>query len=523
MSNLGPQQQNQTYPGLLQVDGGISSTLKPVQDGDGNFSGLWLSSTGTNALTATDFVASVNNVPITNALPRPISDGFGDYVSVKDFGAVGDGTTDDTVAIQNAINAMPANGGTLHIPAGTYLVTSPLSIPSLHNRGCIFGDGDATVIKAQSCSAFLFAGQGYYGFMLYRMKLQGNSTAGVSAIDCTPSVVSYVVTAHFQYISIVGFVQAWKLMNAQICKFEDCEANMATGGIVFNVVPTSGSGQQCNSNRVLRLRVTGINIATISCNLPTPTERATNWLFDSCDFQQAGTSVTPLTIVDTYYSVINCEFENYTGANLIELRSDNSLTPNFARIEGNILQGGGAAGAGKLYLNRTGSQWPQFIRISNNDAGSSSINLCDCNGRDVVFIANQGTVNDVTPQYNVYIAGTPAMGSFLTYSRVIDGRTTIPYNGTMGVDASLGNEFVINMTGGSAVTLNSPTNGKIGQRITVRLINTSGGALGTVTWGAAYKMSVWTNPANGFSRSIDFDFDGTNWIEAARTPADVPN
>ena len=49
MSNLGPQQQNQTYPGLLQVDGGISSTLKPVQDGDGNTTGLWLSSTQVSA------------------------------------------------------------------------------------------------------------------------------------------------------------------------------------------------------------------------------------------------------------------------------------------------------------------------------------------------------------------------------------------------------------------------------------------------------------------------------------------
>ena len=49
MSNLGPQQQNQTYPDLLQVDGGISSTLKPVQDGDGNAAALWISSTQVSA------------------------------------------------------------------------------------------------------------------------------------------------------------------------------------------------------------------------------------------------------------------------------------------------------------------------------------------------------------------------------------------------------------------------------------------------------------------------------------------
>lgn len=44
-----------------------------------------------------------------------------DSVSVKDFGAVGDGTTDDTAAIQAAINS---GAGKIEIPSGTYLVTS---------------------------------------------------------------------------------------------------------------------------------------------------------------------------------------------------------------------------------------------------------------------------------------------------------------------------------------------------------------------------------------------------------------
>jgi len=44
-------------------------------------------------------------------------------VSVKDFGAVGDGVTDDTVAIQAAINYLSPLGGTLHIPKGAYIVS----------------------------------------------------------------------------------------------------------------------------------------------------------------------------------------------------------------------------------------------------------------------------------------------------------------------------------------------------------------------------------------------------------------
>lgn len=62
--------------------------------------------------------------------------------SVKDFGAAGDGTTDDTAAIQNAINSLPlnpagdgilsplgyANGGTIYIPRGRYKVSSTLTL-----------------------------------------------------------------------------------------------------------------------------------------------------------------------------------------------------------------------------------------------------------------------------------------------------------------------------------------------------------------------------------------------------------
>jgi hypothetical protein len=47
------------------------------------------------------------------------------YVSVKDFGAVGDGVADDTAAIQAAVDAVfSAGGGTIYIPTGTYLVSS---------------------------------------------------------------------------------------------------------------------------------------------------------------------------------------------------------------------------------------------------------------------------------------------------------------------------------------------------------------------------------------------------------------
>ena len=44
------------------------------------------------------------------------------------FGAAGDGVADDTVKIQNAINAVPVSGGEVYLPAGTYRLTNQLVV-----------------------------------------------------------------------------------------------------------------------------------------------------------------------------------------------------------------------------------------------------------------------------------------------------------------------------------------------------------------------------------------------------------
>lgn len=60
----------------------------------------------------------------TGAVARSVASKLGESVSVKDFGAVGDGVTDDTAAIQAALTYMASiNGGTLLFPSGTYALT----------------------------------------------------------------------------------------------------------------------------------------------------------------------------------------------------------------------------------------------------------------------------------------------------------------------------------------------------------------------------------------------------------------
>jgi hypothetical protein len=78
------------------------------------------------------------NVPITitaaSGLGNEIFVGpFANWLNVKTTpgcGATGNGSTDDTAAIQNCINKLSSTTPVLYFPAGTYKITSALSVPS---------------------------------------------------------------------------------------------------------------------------------------------------------------------------------------------------------------------------------------------------------------------------------------------------------------------------------------------------------------------------------------------------------
>ena len=69
----------------------------------------------------------------TGAVATTVQTKLRENVSVKDFGAVGDGTTDDTTAFVNAL----ATGRNIFVPYGTYKITSSLNI----TEGSIIGEG----------------------------------------------------------------------------------------------------------------------------------------------------------------------------------------------------------------------------------------------------------------------------------------------------------------------------------------------------------------------------------------------
>lgn len=77
----------------------------------------------------------------TGASQRTVLDKLRDVVSVKDFGAVGDGVADDTAAIQAAINS----GKAAFVPKGTYKISATLDL----NNGykALIGDPSMPIIN----------------------------------------------------------------------------------------------------------------------------------------------------------------------------------------------------------------------------------------------------------------------------------------------------------------------------------------------------------------------------------------
>jgi hypothetical protein len=112
---------------------------------------------GTGATTALGALSNFQFLQSwTGAVARGVSSKLADTVSVKDFGAQGDGITDDTTSIQNALNS---GAGSIFLPCGTYYV-GQLSIPS---RTEFYGQSACSVLKAKAAlnAAVLVLQNGY--------------------------------------------------------------------------------------------------------------------------------------------------------------------------------------------------------------------------------------------------------------------------------------------------------------------------------------------------------------------------
>ncbi len=134
---------------------------------------------GSAAIATTNFLASG-----VGAVSRTISAKLGDFISVKDFGAAGDGVADDTTEIQAALTA--ATGTTLYFPAGTYVFNSQLIVPI--NTHILGAGHESTILDASGATNQAFGLIQAHGSI--SGSLGGGLTGSVTAGDLTLTLTS---------------------------------------------------------------------------------------------------------------------------------------------------------------------------------------------------------------------------------------------------------------------------------------------------------------------------------------------
>ena len=237
------------------------------------------------------------------AVVRTVQNKLRESVSVKDFGAVGDGVTDDTAAIQAAITYVSSVGGTVWLPRGTYKTTSAITITA--SNVSFVGDGSgATIINNTGTGDGLVLGDGsaqVIGSTVGGFTLQGSASSG----RCV-----------------------WGRIFTDSCTLTDIYTNSGSKGISLD---------SCYSLRVVNCRVRSAVGNGIEANAITH-----NTLFLGCKSQVNGGHGF---YTDGCYAIafIECNSE-FNTKDQININSGRGIRVENCYIEGIMPTAGGYAG-----------------------------------------------------------------------------------------------------------------------------------------------------------------------------------
>ena len=135
--------------------------------------------------------------------------------NVLDFGAVGDGTTDDTAAIQAALTT----GRSVYLPQNTYAISATLRLNS--DGQIFFGDGDGNTNEpARSVLKWIGASSGkmfsisngttenWQNCTVKNIWFNGNSLANIAIEGCAAAVSGGAWRNRYEYLTISGLTGA---------------------------------------------------------------------------------------------------------------------------------------------------------------------------------------------------------------------------------------------------------------------------------------------------------------------------
>jgi Pectate lyase superfamily protein/Major tropism determinant N-terminal domain len=275
----------------------------------------------------------------TQPIVRTLQDKIDDIVSVKDFGATGDGVTDDSAAIQRALDSTYATNQitftnnyhkTIYFPAGTYIVRSTLLIPPYSS---IRGENKkGTIIKGNISGPVVQFKDGYGHTGQYF----GQPTP---IINIVPSVSEY----HISDITILqSFPTSTSLANPCL-QIDGCYHAS------FNNVAFVGSLSHNSTTNYYDID-RGANSAAVCMNNASLFRDISNVVFSQCDFFQHNYGIE-INQNTHGVRVTDCFFDNLWSSVVIGYTSTSS-TPYDISLRGNYFRYS-AVEAIKCYNNVT--------------------------------------------------------------------------------------------------------------------------------------------------------------------------
>ena len=171
-------------------------------------------------------------------------------VNIKWFGAKGDGITDDTNAIQTAIDYAKVNGLKLIAPTGVY-ITGAISVSNNTSSWSIHGEGvDATMFIHKDGNGTMFAGNNNaYGFTMsdfsidckYSLYNHASANHGISIADTNNVRLIRINIRDYKNSAILFFSSTATFANN--CVAIDCESdglNNSNNGMLCADIYRSG-------------------------------------------------------------------------------------------------------------------------------------------------------------------------------------------------------------------------------------------------------------------------------------------